>query len=208
MPTVQKEIYLNGVTVPYTLKKHPRSKRMSLTLLDDGRLVVTIPRRGTNRGAERFIRERSTWIQKYINVNHALSYKERQHTYDREYKARRREVLEFVERKVSHFNTKYRFSYNKVYVKNHRAQWGSCTGKKNLNFNYRLIHLPEDLQNYLIVHELCHLREFNHSQRFWKLISLTFPNYKSLKRRLKEASIFPINQRGDFSGIAEQLTLL
>jgi len=208
MSQVKKEINLNGMIIPYVLKKHPRSKRMSLTLQHDGRLVVTIPHRGTHLGAERFIREKRSWIQKYINVDHLRSYDERQNTFDKEYKARKKEVLELVEQKVAYFNANYRFSYNKIYVKNHKAQWGSCTEKNNLNFNYRLIHLPDDLQNYLIVHELCHLKELNHSQRFWELISLTLKDYKSLRRRLREASIFPTNPHATYSGVAKQLTLL
>ena len=208
MLQVKKEIRLDGITIPYVLKRHPRSKRISLTLLDDGRLIVTIPRRGTHLGAERFIREKRSWIQKYINVDKLRSHDEQRDTYEKEYKTRKQEVLELVEQKVSYFNTNYRFSYNKIYVKNHKAQWGSCTEKKNLNFNYRLIHLPKDLQNYLIVHELCHLRELNHSQKFWELISLTFKNYKILRRRLKEASIYPTNTHIKYYGAVKQLTLL
>ncbi len=192
MPRIlKKEIYINGINIPYTLKVHSRSKRMRLTLLYDGTLVVTIPLRATIKGAERFLREKRAWLQKYINIDHMRSQKEWQIADSTEYKACKEEVLQLVEQKVAFFNTRYCFSYNRVYVKNHTAQWGSCTEKKNLNFNYRLIHLPEDLQNYLIVHELCHLQEFNHSQGFWRLISLTFPNYTGLKRRLRDTPISP-----------------
>ena len=186
MSQVKKEIRLDGITIPYVLKRHPRSKRISLTLLDDGRLIVTIPRRGTHLGAERFIREKRSWIQKYINVDQLQTYDEQRDTYEKEYKTRKQEVLELVEQKVSYFNTNYRFSYNKIYVKNHKAQWGSCTEKKNLNFNYRILFLSSALRDYIIVHELCHLKEFNHSKKFWNLVARIIPNHSEMRRELRK----------------------
>ena len=63
--------------------------------------------------------------------------------------------------------------------------WGSCSSKKNLNFSYRLYFLPEYLSDYIIIHELCHLKEMNHSKRFWDLVALVCPSYKDYRRELK-----------------------
>jgi predicted metal-dependent hydrolase len=79
----------------------------------------------------------------------------------------------------------YNFSYNKVFIKNQRTRWGSCSSNRNLNFNYRIINLAPELQDYLIVHELCHLQEFNHGQAFWNLVGLQIPNYKVVRTQLK-----------------------
>jgi len=185
----KKEVCISGTNVPYTLRVHPRSKRMRLILHSDGTLVVTIPLRATIRGAERFLKEKRMWLQKYINLDHIRPRNERKGNSKIEYEAYKKGALKLVKQKVASYNSFYCFFYKKVYVKNHKAQWGSCTEKKNLNFNYRVIHLPEDLQNYLIVHELCHLREFNHSKEFWRLVSLTIPNHANLKRRLREATM-------------------
>lgn len=90
-----------------------------------------------------------------------------------------------VHARLAHFNAFYQFQYNKVFIKNQRTRWGSCSSNHNLNFNYRIITLVPELQDYLIVHELCHLQEFNHSQAFWDLVALQIPNYETLRKQLR-----------------------
>jgi predicted metal-dependent hydrolase len=84
----------------------------------------------------------------------------------------------FTLARLEHFNQYYKFSYNRVAIRNTRSRWGSCSSKKNLNFNYRIIFLSPELQDYLIVHELCHLQEMNHAQVFWDLVAEQIPEYK------------------------------
>ena len=78
------------------------------------------------------------------------------------------------------------FNFRKIFVKNQKTRWGSCSKNGNLNFNYRLAKLNLDLVDYIIVHELCHLVEFNHSPNFWRLVSQYCPNYKEAVRSLKK----------------------
>mgnify|MGYP001607235311 CR=1 FL=1 len=82
-------------------------------------------------------------------------------------------------------NKLYQFKIGRVSIKNHKSRWGSCSKKGNLNFNYKLALLPQELADYVIVHELCHLGEFNHSPKFWKLVARAIPNYKALKKKFK-----------------------
>lgn len=89
-----------------------------------------------------------------------------------------------VHARLVHFNQFYQFSYNKVFIKSQRTRWGSCSSNANLNFNYRIIGLAPALQDYLIVHELCHLKEFNHGKAFWDLVALQIPDYQVLKTQL------------------------
>ncbi len=90
---------------------------------------------------------------------------------------------------VEHFNHFYGLSVKRIAVRDQRTRWGSCSQKGNLNFNYRLIYLPKNLFDYIIVHELCHLQEMNHSPKFWELVAKTIPDHKQRRRELKKYSI-------------------
>jgi len=97
-----------------------------------------------------------------------------------------------VHERLVYWNGFYNFNYNRVSIRNTRSRWGSCSSKGNLNFNYRIIFLPTALQDYLIVHELCHLQEMNHAVQFWALVSQQIPDYKARVKELKivERDIF------------------
>jgi predicted metal-dependent hydrolase len=76
-------------------------------------------------------------------------------------------------------------AYKRVTIRNQRKRWGSCSSKGNLNFNYRLIFLPSTLCDYVIVHELCHLKELNHDAAFWKEVGKVLPEYRTLEAELR-----------------------
>jgi predicted metal-dependent hydrolase len=106
-----------------------------------------------------------------------------------EYLEYKNQALDLVKNKLEHFNKFYNFKYNKVTVRNQSTRWGSCSKSGNLNFNYKLALLPENLVDYVVVHELCHLGEFNHSKNFWDLVARTVPNYKDRRQELRVKSI-------------------
>ena len=83
----------------------------------------------------------------------------------------------------------YGVKYRKVAIRNQRSKWGSCSKARNLNFNYKVALLPKDQRDYVVVHELCHLIEFNHSKRFWAEVARTIPNYKELRKRVKSVDL-------------------
>ena len=101
----------------------------------------------------------------------------------------REAARELVKEKLTHFNQFYNFKFNKVFIKRHKRRWGSCSSKRNLNFNYKIIFLPPTVADYLIVHELCHLQELNHSQKVWELVGRTIKNYKKLNKALKKTIV-------------------
>ncbi len=72
-----------------------------------------------------------------------------------------------------------------IKIREYRSRWGSCNARGNITFNYRIHMLPRDLQDYIIIHELCHLQQMNHSANFWRLVETYIPDYKQLKKRLK-----------------------
>ena len=93
-----------------------------------------------------------------------------------------------VDEKIYYYGKLYHVHPKKVFIRNQSTRWGSCSTRGNLSFNFRLIYLPEPLLNYLIAHEVCHLREMNHSERFWGLVAKTIPDFKKRKAALREAS--------------------
>ena len=91
--------------------------------------------------------------------------------------------------RLEHFNTFYGFKFNRISIRNSRTRWGSCSKKGNLNFNYKICLLPEKFTDYIIVHELCHLAEFNHSPKFWSLVSATVPDHREIRKELRKNSL-------------------
>jgi predicted metal-dependent hydrolase len=83
---------------------------------------------------------------------------------------------------------KYGFRINKVSVRNQKTRWGSCSARGNLSFNYNLVQYKKEIIDYVIVHELCHLKEMNHSEKFWHLVEKFCPDYKILRKELKKHS--------------------
>lgn len=99
------------------------------------------------------------------------------------------QVLSEVKGRIVYFNSFFGFNFNRVTIRNTKTRWGSCSKKGNLNFNYKIYYLESRLRDYIIVHELCHLKELNHSQGFWRLVEKIFPDYKNLRRELRRRSI-------------------
>ena len=105
------------------------------------------------------------------------------------YLSHREEARTLIHRRLAHFNATYGFAYGHVSIKDQGTIWGSCSRKGNLNFNWRLMQLPQALADYVIVHELCHLQELNHSKRFWDLVARTIPDHKERRKALRVFSL-------------------
>ncbi len=169
--------------IQYKLKISKKTKHMRLQVQRDGELVVTMPQ-GMNVGlAERFIAEKSTWIADKLHYVNSVKDKIFLDTSKKEYLRYKETARLLAENTIAYYNELYDFNVNRISIKNTKSRWGSCSKKRNLNFNYKIALLPKDLADYIVVHELCHLGEFNHSKRFWKLVALALPNYKELRGR-------------------------
>jgi predicted metal-dependent hydrolase len=79
--------------------------------------------------------------------------------------------------------------YTGIHIKEQKSRWGSCSAKGNLNFNWHIVMAPETIADYLVIHELCHLRHMNHSAEFWHCVSGLYPAYKTARKWLKENGI-------------------
>jgi len=96
---------------------------------------------------------------------------------------------ELIHERLELFIDKLCVKVNMVRFKNQKTRWGSCSQKGNLNFNWKLVMAPMHIVDYLVVHELCHLRQMNHSKEFWKLVGSQIPDYKKRRKWLKENGI-------------------
>lgn len=95
-----------------------------------------------------------------------------------------------IRERLSYWSGVYGIKYGKVAIRKQKTRWGSCSRSGNLSFNYRLAFLPEHLRDYVIVHELCHIAEHNHSMRFWTLVARAFPDWKALRDQLRRGYRF------------------
>jgi len=181
----KRKISINGKKIDYTLKKIKGAKSVKLAIYADGRFVITAPKWYPMYVINRFIEEKSRWIfDKVKDIDFDLLQKKSEAKKD-DYKKNVRLARSIINSRLEFFNSHYGFHYNRVAIKNQKTCWGSCSQKKNLNFNYSIINLPEEQRDYVIVHELCHLQELNHSRRFWNLVGETMPNYRTLRRNLR-----------------------
>lgn len=121
------------------------------------------------------LRRRRIRTRKKTSIQSKKNFAEHKH---------RAEIL--VKERILHWNKLYHFSYNKITIRNQKSRWGSCSKKGSLNFNYRLVFLPGHLADYIIVHELCHLGEFNHSKAFWTLVGQAIPDYRKCRAELRK----------------------
>lgn len=183
---IQKEVLLDSKNIKYTLKVSKRARVVRLAIYHDGSFVVTIPQKVNEKVAEEFIIKKSKWITEkieYFKKNPRTTITKHTLKEIKEYKEKTGECARL---RLQYWNNFYNFTYKKITIKNTKSRWGSCSRTGNINFNYKIIFLPQELADYIIVHELCHLGEMNHSANFWKLVERTIPNYKVLRKELKK----------------------
>lgn len=101
----------------------------------------------------------------------------------------REEAQNYIPKRVRELSNKYNFQFNSIYIKDMRSRWGSCSSKKNLSFNLKLMYFNYDVIDYVIIHELCHLKQMDHSKKFWKLVEGIIPNYKIHQNQLSKVNL-------------------
>jgi predicted metal-dependent hydrolase len=91
----------------------------------------------------------------------------------------------YITSRTRQLSIRYGFNIGKVIIRGQKTRWGSCSARRNLSFNYKLMKYREEVIDYVIIHEMCHLKEMNHSKKFWALVAKICPDFKSLKKELK-----------------------
>ncbi len=181
-----KKITLNSEKIEYTVRKHRTAKRLKLAIYCDGNCVVTLPWRMGFLSADEFIRKNAQWVLEKMKTMKKIGKNSLFARHDHvEYLKLKEHAREMVAKRLEKFNAVYGFTYKGVAIRNQKTRWGSCSSKGNLNFNYKILLLPQRHADYIIVHELCHLKEFNHSKRFWNLVAQTIPEYEKIVEQLR-----------------------
>jgi predicted metal-dependent hydrolase len=179
---------IQGTPIEYTHKYVPRSRRIRVTMYPGGRIVVATPKRTGPHDINKFLEQKAAWLLRNLaRLKQAPAHDPA--VSRQEYLKHKATALRLITERVRHFNAIYGFQPGRISVKNHRTLWGSCSRRGNLNFNYKLALLPAAHADYVIVHELCHLAEFNHSARFWALVARAIPDHLAIRKELKKIGL-------------------
>ncbi len=173
--------------IKYKLKNSYKAKSIRLAIYPDKNIVVTKPFFCSKKMVDKFLKNKRPWIEKKLKQIDALP--KRPHYSKKHYLENKEKARYLINNKLEYYSNLYNFKYNRVSIRSQKTRWGSCSKNNNLNFNYKIILLPEHLQDYIIIHELCHLIELNHSKKFWLLVEKICPNYVECKRQLKKYNI-------------------
>ena len=175
----------------YEIKESARAKLVRVSVFADGRIQVTKPACMNDSHAEKFVYEKREWIDKMMRKSERAKKRAprmelpRLRRGTKNYKEAQEQARELISERLAYFKDTYPFLYNRVFIRNQKTLWGSCSRAGNLNFNYKIIHLAPELVDYIIVHELCHLREMNHSKRFWELVAKEIPDHVMRRKQLR-----------------------
>ena len=147
-----------------------RSNRKTLTIQvkPDGSVIVRAPVRLAKYRIAKFVKDYETWITDEERQEGILQAKKI-----------------FPERTV-YFAERMGVTYNRITIREQKTRWGSCSSAGNLNFNWKLVLMPSELLDYVVVHELAHRKEMNHSPRFWAVVEKELPDYRERREKLKK----------------------
>ena len=158
-------------TVYYTVKESARAQRLRIAVYLDGEVVVTKPSNISSDELKRFLELKKVWIIKKLEQKILIGSPELRSNSKKHFEKHRGDAESLVHNKAKHWSKKIGYTYKKIHVKQLKSRWGSCSHNGDLSFNYKIIFLPERLQDYVIIHELIHLKYRNHSKEFWQQLS-------------------------------------
>lgn len=189
---MQHAIRFQEKEIAYTLRQSRRARRMRITIHHDGRIIITVPHRVSQHVAKQFITSKSSWIYDKLAYIQSLNIGAPKKISKQDYLRYKTTAKLLAHDRLAYFNTIYAFPYRRIAIRNQKTRWGSCSKMGNLNFNYRIALLPPHLSDYIIVHELCHVAELNHSRTFWDIVAKAIPNHAELRKELRKNGLIQI----------------
>ncbi len=163
-------------------------KTLALEITRDGQLKVRAPYKVSREEIQNFVKSKESWIFKHLKRIEETKAAQPDPLSAEEIEKLAQKALQVLPEKVENYARMIGVTYGRITIRNQKTRWGSCSSKGNLNFNCQLMRLPEELQDYVVVHELCHRKEMNHSPNFWKEVKNIMPDYQERRARLKQVN--------------------
>ena len=164
--------------------RHRRARRYILRVLDDATVRVTLPRWGSRREAEAFVERSASWIAKQRHRLLVPSVSAMPPSVDGGAALRQRALKELPPALLALADT-HDITVTRISVRNQRSRWGACSARGSITLNWRLILVPDFVREYVMIHELMHRRELNHSRRFWRHVAAACPRFEEARRWLR-----------------------
>ena len=183
--TITIEIKSVGLVL---FERSKRAKRVSISVKPFKGVRVAVPRGVSFKKAAQFAQTKANWIKTHlekIQQYESQGYFDSIFSYEIDREKAKRQLTKRLQQLAKH----YGFSYNRVFIRNQKTRWGSCSSKNNISLNMKLVKLPQDLIDYVILHELVHTHKKNHSKAFWTEMDKLVGNGKKMASRLKGYSI-------------------
>jgi predicted metal-dependent hydrolase len=165
--------------------RHPRARRYVIRVRSDGTVRVTLPRWGSRRHAELFAEQQRPWIEKQKARAECHQSKRLAYSPDT-LSALRQCATRELPLQLYRLAERHGLTVSRVSVRNQRSRWGSCSPSGHICLNWRLVLMPEAVRQYVLIHELMHLRRLDHSRHFWSLVAHACPDYQDSRRWLRE----------------------
>ena len=166
-----------------------RSKRktVSISIGRDCTVTVRVPEYVSEKDVLKFIQSKEKWILKHLRQMKEKAVQSDVEKLDEsQIKELYQKAREEIPKEVSYYAKIVGVDYGRITIRSQKTRWGSCSSKGNLNFNCLLMLAPKEVREYVVVHELCHRKQMNHSEAFWKEVEKAMPDYKEKKTWLKE----------------------
>jgi len=171
------------LTVPVIFS---RRKSLSIEVKPDMTVVVKAPQRVSFAKIKDFVLSRQDWISRKLDEYRRAPKPISQTLTPQEKSEYRKEARRQITAYARSYADQMGISYGRIAIKEQKTCWGSCSSKRNLNFNWKLILMPKEIMEYVVVHELAHLFEMNHSPEFWNIVGRYLPDYKKRRKWLKD----------------------
>ena len=165
--------------------RHPRARRYVIRVRPDGSVRVTVPRWGSRRHAELFAEQQRPWIERQRAQVRATGTPLLSYTAEAVRELRRQAARELPAH-LLRLATHHGLRVSRVSVRNQRSRWGSCSPSGHICLNWRLVLMPDVVREYVLIHELMHLRRLDHSRHFWRLVAHACPGYERARQWLRE----------------------